>query len=62
MVTIRFIIFAILSIVLPSVILATPISSHGETDAVSRVSGSPIGQVETVPEPAALLLVGAGWW
>ena len=60
--TIRFVVFAIVSVVLPSVILATPVSTYGETDAVSGVSGavSPIGRVETVPEPAALLLVGGG--
>lgn len=59
--TIRFVVFAILSIVLPRVILATPVSSQGEAN-VSGVSEavSPLGQIETVPEPAALLLVGGG--
>ncbi len=60
--TIRFVIFAILSIILPSAILATPLSSRGGTDVKSGVSEveSLVGQVETVPEPAALLLVGGG--
>ena len=62
MITIRFVVFAILSIILPSVILATPLSNYREADVVSGVPGvvSPVGRVETVPEPSALLLVGGG--
>ena len=62
MITIRFVVFAILSIFISSVSMATPLSSHGETDAVSGASGAagPVGRIETVPEPAALLLVGGG--